>query len=234
MITVVMPCYLVNQELLELTQAAIDSLGEVKLIVIDNGSPMGGGYLRDKADLYIRNKENKGYAVAVNQGLKLAGDGLVAIANNDVRVSPNWQIVANEVFDNGNVFSCHFRMTDYVMPFKYGNEIVYQGKERWCTGSFFVIDNSYELLYDEGFFNSYDDWDFFMSARDQGFYTAYTDKACYQHHHSTTQQLIPERVANDTKNREYFKSKWDEYPEDRFARLYPEQMRVYYPDGFKL
>ena len=85
-----MPVWIINEELRVLTMQAIQSLGKVNLIIIDNGSPLGGGYLRSVADIYIRNKKNLGYAKAVNQGIKLSKNEMKAISNNDIRVSPNW------------------------------------------------------------------------------------------------------------------------------------------------
>lgn len=234
MINLILPCYLATDELVHLTYDALESFGDVKKIIIDNASPIAGGILRSNADIYIRNQKNLGYAKAVNQGLKLAEPGLIAIANNDVRVSPNWQEVAKEVFEEPDTYSCHFRMTDYEVPFEYGNSIVYSGKERWCTSSFFVIKSTSPHLYDENYLNSYDDWDYWTQIRSFGLRTAYTDKACYQHHHSTTQQLIPEREENNRKNREYYREKWGKYPEDWFTELYPEQMKQDYWSGFAL
>lgn len=230
--TVIMPCYIVTEQLIELTKNAVDSFGDVQLIIVDNASPIGGGLLRSLADVYVRNNENLGYAKAVNQGLCLAHDPFIAIANNDVRVSPNWQSVAHEVFVEPNTYSCHFRMTDYDVPFEYGNSVLYEGKERWCTSSFFVIKSSNPLLYDEEYLNSYDDWDYWHTVRSMGLKTAYTDKSCYQHLHSTTQQLIPKRSENDKRNHEYFRQKWGEYPEDLFTQLYPDQMETPYWEGF--
>lgn len=233
-----MPCFILNEETRLLTQEAIASLGEVNLIIIDNASTMGGGYLRSVADIYVRNKYNLGYAKAVNQGLLLSKSDYVAIANNDVRVSPNWQEVVTEVFTNSKVYSVHPRMIDYDAPFEYGTQIVETGKERWCTGSFFVINKRCfpegALLYDEGFFNSYDDWDYFMTVRKRGKFTAYTDKACYQHHHSFTQKQITDREKNNKDNQEYFKMKHGRYAEEIFAELYPDQMGIPYPKGFEL
>lgn len=235
MMDLILPCYLVSEELVTLTKEAIASFGDVRLIVIDNASPLGGGYLRSVADVYVRNTHNVGYGKAVNQGLKLSGEGLVAIANNDVRLSSNWQHVTREVFsENDKTFSCHFRMLNYHEPFSFGSSTVYTGKERWCTGSFFVINNVTTPLYDEQFFNSYDDWDFFMTARKAGLYTAYTDKACYQHNHSTTQRALPEREVYNQENREKFKAKWGKYAEELFEDMYPEQMSQDYWKGFLL
>lgn len=219
----ILPCYILNDELLQLTKNAVESFGDVNLVVIDNASPLGGGYLRSVADIYIRNTENLGYAKAVNQGIKLT-DGLKAIANNDVRVSPNWQEVTNEVFTNNpKAYSVHFRMIEYDEPFDYGELTAYQGFERWCSSSFFVIRG--DELYDENLLNSYDDYDYWLRIRGKGLKTAYTNKASYQHAHSSTQQLIPEREENNKRNLEYFKLKHGEYPDEQFKKMYPEQMK---------
>jgi len=232
-VNIIIPVYVLNEEILQLTKNTIESLSGHLITIIDNGSPMGGGYLRSVADTYIRNQTNLGYAKAVNQGIKLLNNEFVAISNNDVRPSKNWDQVARGVFaDNDKTYSCHFRMTNYEEPYQYGTSVVYEGKERWCTASFFVVKNP--ELYDEQFINSYDDWHYFMTARDKGLKTAYTNLACYQHHHSSTQKLIPTREEQNTKNREHFKRLWGEYPEDRFARMYPEQMEKDYWSGFSL
>jgi GT2 family glycosyltransferase len=224
---VIMPCYIISEELFELTKNAIDSLGNVDLIVVDNASLIGGGYLREKATTYIRNNENLGYGKAVNQGLVLAHLGnYIAIANNDIRVSPNWQKAAIKAFDD-NVYSCHFRMIPYEEPFSYGDQTWITGKERWCSSSFFVLNKNQPLfLYDEGYLNSYDDYDYWKRVRDAGLMTAYTNKACYQHKDSSTQQLIAQRAENDKKNLEYFKTKWRENPDTMFKNKYPEQWKV--------
>lgn len=232
MIDVIMPVFIQNEETLELTTNAIYSLGKCNLTVIDNDSSMGGGYLRALATTYIRNNQNLGYAKAVNQGLKLSQGELVAIANNDIRVSPNWQEVTEAIMKDIHIATLHFRMTTYDVPFEYGKNTVTTGKERWCTGSFFVMRNYW--LFDENFLNTYDDWDLSMRIRKEGHQTCYTDMACYQHHHSFTQKQIPEREENNNKNKEYFKEKWGRYAEDIFAEQFPDQMAVNYPDGFCL
>lgn len=238
MIDIVMPCFIQNEETLELTKSAISSLGECRLIVVDNNSSIGGGLLRGVAEIYIRNNENLGYAKAVNQGLKLSGGEFVAVANNDIRVSPNWQEVAMlqiGLYKNSAediLGTLHFRMTDYDVPFEYGKGTWTTNKERWCTGSFFVMRNKW--LFDENFLNSYDDWDLQYRIRKKGYQTCYTDMACYQHHHSFTQKQIGEREENNQRNREYFKKKWEAYAEDLFALKYPDQMLVPYGDGFCL
>ena len=231
-----MPCHINRDDLVELTKSAVPTFGEVELIVIDDASPVGGGYLRSIADIYVRNKENLGYGKSVNRGLKLATNSLVAIANNDIRVSPNWQDVAKNVLGmHPKAYSCHFRMTDYDVPFEYGEQILYEGKERWCHASFFVIDRSkLNLLYDEEYVNTYDDWDYFQSVRSKGFKQAYTDIASFQHVHSATIPSLPKHTERNESNRQYFRSKWGAYAEELFERDFPDQVRLDYKSGFDL
>lgn len=230
---VIMPVWIINEELLQLTKNAIESLGDVDLIIVDNASTIGGGYLRSIAKTYVRNNVNLGYAKAVNQGLMLAHLGnYLVIANNDIRVSPNWQEVTREALKE-EAYSLHFRMIPYEEEMKLGDKIFYEGRERWCSSSFFVLNKNQQLfIYDENFLNSYDDYDYWKRVRDNGLKTAYTTKACYQHKDSSSQQFRTDRSENDKKNYEYFKEKHGEYPDILFAKIYPTQMLKDWRAGF--
>lgn len=240
-IAVIMPVYIKNNPTLELTENAIDSLGEVFLVIVDNGSDTGGEYLKEMADKYIRNDSNQGFAAAMNQGLTYLKNehpelNLICLSNNDIRVSPNWQEEVKTIMEDKKIYSLHPRMIAYNELFDYGDKIATSGMERWCTGSFFIINTEAHdiIFYDEQYFNSYDDWDLLYRVRETGLYTAYTDRFCYQHHHSFTQKQIPEREANDEKNKELFKILHGEYAEDLFTRMYPDQMKIDYWEAFKI
>lgn len=234
---VVMPCYIMNDNLVELTKATIASLGDnINLIIVDDCSPMGGGYLRSVADTYVRNKTNLGYASSVNKGLRLSTSKHICISNNDIRISPNWREVTEEVFaSDPDIYSCHYRMTTYDAPFEYGNNIITSGKERWCHASFFVINRSRALFeYDETYINTVDDWDYWFTVRKTGFKQAYTDKAQFQHKDGATIPTMPKHTERNAANYEYFKNKWGGMPEELFAKEFPDQMLINYWDGFKL
>ncbi len=218
---IIMPVWAIDDATINITESAVESLKGHKLIIIDNGSTVGGGKLREWADIYIRNKTNLGYARAVNQGLKLTLSETVAIANNDIRLPPYWDTVANEIILEG-AGSVHFRMIPYDQPFNPGKDTWIGGKERWCTSSFFVV--RAVQLYDEGFLNSYDDWDYWKRFREKGFKQAYTNKAEYQHYDSFTQERRPDRSENDFKNREYFKQKHGDYAEVLFEKEFPGEL----------
>jgi GT2 family glycosyltransferase len=223
---IIMPAWLIASDLVNLTENAINSLREndVKITIIDNGSTMGSGALREWADEYVRVKVNNNYAPAVNQGLKLHMGEIVAIANNDIRVSKNWKEVAERIMEDQEVCSVHFRMIPYDQPFDPGTETSKGGRERWCSSSFFVV--RAEQLYDEELKNSYDDYDYWYRWRKRGFKQCYTNLAEYQHLDSSTVQRMPEHNETNAKNYEYYKKKHGEYPDVQFAKDFPDQVKL--------
>lgn len=233
MIDVVMLAYNFNEDLVQLTRNAIDSFRKGpmgKLIIVDNASTVGAGMLREEADIYIRNKTNLGYPAAVNQGVALSKSKFVVLANNDIRVTPNWQEVALEAFNDIKVGTVHFRMIPYEEEFTPGEYIWFEGKEKWCTSSFFVVRKEAFQGYDENYgFGGYDDYSHHYRMRTAGWKQAYTNKAQYQHMDSITYRTMEEeekRAERDRKNKEYYKEKFGEYPDVQFARLFPEQANI--------
>ena len=218
---VIMPCWCTDADSVSVTEDAVKSLEGHELVIVDNGSTVGGGWLREWADLYIKNKVNLGYAKAVNQGLKLAGE-VVAVANNDIRVPPQWESVAKEILEDPTVGSVHFRMIPYDQPFNPGSDIWKTGKERWCSSSFFVVRNI--QLYDENFKSGVEDWAFWYEMRKKGFTTAYTNKVEYQHLDSYTLRKLPSNDENQKFNVEYFVNKYGKTPEQQFEEMFPNQL----------
>ena len=159
-----MPVWSTTAETLNLTQLALESLPKCKLIIVDNASTYGVGYLKGVADTYIRLDKNYGYAKAVNKGLKKVKTEFVCISNNDIRVQKNIFKIALEIFKDEEVGSVHFHEIFYDKPFYKGNKVWKTGKERWCTSSFFLIRRKAIPMggYDEKFDGrgTYDDWDF--------------------------------------------------------------------------
>lgn len=223
---VIMPVYNLDDQGVTLTQNAVNSLQGHEITVIDNASPVGGGALREVADVYIRNKENKFYSGAVNQGLKLLWDEpWVCVSNNDIRVPPQWSDVAEDILkNNADVCSVHFRMIPYDQEFNPANDTWIGGKERWCSSSFFVVRPT--QLYDPNLVNSYDDYDYWYRYRSRGFKQAYTNKAEYQHLDSSTIQKMPSHTEANKRNYEYYKQKHGFYPDVGFAEEFPDQIVI--------
>lgn len=75
---------------LEMTQKCLNSIKEhttdYEVIIVDNGSsPAYAG-----PEQIIRNAENLGFPIAVNQGIKAAQGEIIVVLNNDIIVTPFW------------------------------------------------------------------------------------------------------------------------------------------------
>ena len=225
-----------RNENIDLTRSAFYSFRQatpegMEIVVVDDASKIGGGYLKSEADKILVHSENKGFLHSVNEGLGMVAGELIAVCNNDIRVAPNFYEVAKEILDDPKVYSVHPKMIPYDEPFSHGDLIAKTGKERWCQTSFFIIrgDNPKPFLFDKNFLGTggaYEDWGYWASVREAGYQTAYTNRTSFQHKDSSTTQFLGEQNKLTTENREYFKSKHGEYPEDLYSRLYPDQMKV--------
>ena len=242
-LTWVIPNYLVDQGLLHYVEQAILSLKvtnlEAILLLIDCGSPIGGGYLREHADIYVRFRENPGFVLAANTGLRLAKTPYIGLMNNDIRLSPNAFEVARSIFfADDRVYSVHPRMIDYNEPFSYGDKDYYEGRERWCQSSCFFVRNTDTLiLFPEHFVGTgggYEDWYYHATVRKLGWKTVYTERACFQHAHSVTSRLLGEESKKLAPNSELFRREFGLLPEEYYIKLYPEQMARDWKKGFEL
>jgi GT2 family glycosyltransferase len=87
----------VNWNRRELLRACLDSLARqsdviFETIVVDNGSSDGSADLaeRDYSVRVIRNRENRGFCAANNQGIAAARGDFIALLNNDAEAEPGW------------------------------------------------------------------------------------------------------------------------------------------------
>ncbi len=92
MLSIVVPCYNQHDATYECLTAVLENTQDYELIIIDNGStppikPPFSGFVETRV---IRNEENKGFPVAVNQGVREARGGVIVLLNNDVIVTPGW------------------------------------------------------------------------------------------------------------------------------------------------
>lgn len=256
MTSVVMPCWfpVVDAEIMNLTEQALESMGDVERVIIDNGSKYGAGWLNQKAHTFLRFPQNKGYTVAINRGILLAEGDLIALANNDIRVSPNWADIAREILADPEIATLHPKMVDYEEPFGLGDVVLKTGHERWCQNSFVVttrkwlnemrekesssvwgVPEPYPGLFDEnyGIGGGAEDWEFYLRVRRLGGKTAYTNRISFQHKHSFSLQMLgAERQKIVDQNNEYFKKKWGQSKEEMFEEQCPGQIALDYRGGF--
>lgn len=93
--SVVMPTFIRTEEHASLVKETIENIKassySYELIIIDDGSILPTGFLRNEADTYIRhNPKNKGIAPSWNDGKNVARGEFVAIINDDIKVPYNW------------------------------------------------------------------------------------------------------------------------------------------------
>lgn len=238
-ISIILLAGITTQDHYDLTSRTLESLSSSKgfndceFIIVDNGSVIGGDVLAPVPDIYIRNKVNQGFTVGMNQGIKVASGDILVLANNDIRLSPNWIEVTQQVFEAlEDTGSLHFKMIPYDEPFNLSNKVWNTGKERWCHGSFYVIRKQVfdDLgLYDEGYgLGGYDDWDLQYRIRKDGRWRlAYTNGAAFQHQDSSTYNTHdPEsRRLKDENNLKYFQKKYNttKTPEQLLQEDFPDQ-----------
>lgn len=93
MLSIIIPVY--NQA--EITRECINSVLTntstiSEFIIIDNGSepPFNKPFTGFIESKLIRNDENKGFPIAINQGIKESKGDIIVLLNNDVIVTPNW------------------------------------------------------------------------------------------------------------------------------------------------
>lgn len=92
MLSICIPVYNQHDMTEECLRAVLDNTQDCEIIIIDNGSeppikPPFSGFIETTV---IRNEENKGFPVAVNQGIRAAKGETIILLNNDVIVTPGW------------------------------------------------------------------------------------------------------------------------------------------------
>ena len=89
-----------------------------EIIIVDNNSKDGSiklidTYFKSKVTL-ISLKENTGFSVAVNVGIKHNKSEFVALLNNDTELDKNWlESLYNVIKDDEKIFSCCSKMLRY-------------------------------------------------------------------------------------------------------------------------
>ena len=100
--SVVMPCLLREDQHRQVVVDTLESVRnngeESEIIIVDDGSPLLSGFLRDYADTYIRHKVPQGIAPSWNDGIRVARGEYVVVINDDVLVPRGWLSVLSNVF----------------------------------------------------------------------------------------------------------------------------------------
>jgi len=210
---------IVNWNRKNLLRACLDSLGrqtgvEFETIVVDNGSVDGSADLaeREFGAVVIRNRENRGFCAANNQGIAAARGEFVALLNNDAEAEPGWLAALIEACslapDVGMAASKVLVWEDPSRIDKAAHLIFPDGQNRGRGSGAKDIgqfDREEEALwpdgcaamyrkrmldeiggFDEDFFAYGDDAELGLRARIAGWRCIYTPRAVVRHHRGST------------------------------------------------
>ncbi len=169
--------YLLNDHLKQLTRECIDSLkGYDELIIIDNGSPVEDDYLKEKADIYVHFKENKGLVKAINRGMFLSTSNHMVFISNDTRLIKGDLLELCKLCEYHQVVSPHIVNADGMISDEH-HGVVY---------AIPLVDRKFIL--DEQFFIYFADTDMFQRVDKVS-----TEEIEFFHHHNQTGKTTGER-----------------------------------------
>lgn len=231
--TIIIPNYNNRNLLKNLLDSLVISTISYKIIIVDNASQDDSVNYIKKAYpnvKLIENKENKGFAYAVNQGIKLADTNYVLLLNNDTILTKD---TINELIttinSSSNIFSASAKMIQYnnkTLIDDAGDEYTIFGwskkngfnhsiteynedKEVFsaCAGAAIYKRKLFSKIgyFDEFFFSYVEDMDLSFRARIQGYTSYYSSKALVYHHGSATtgSQYNPYKVRISARNNIY-------------------------------
>lgn len=215
-ISVIMPCLILDEELLVQAQQAISSLrasaDNLELVVTDDGSKVGSDFLAREADIYIRNEKNRGFGPACNQATEKATGDFLALSCLDVDVIRG--SFNNLVEDHGLE-----KEEKVIFPsFINKNEFYEKGRE-WNSetdGACYIMPISlYKKhgLYDERYTQGYfEDTDLWKRLRSVNISLLRSGSMLVNHLEGTTQKKLGNRDEIFEENRKRYIEKWGEEP----------------------
>lgn len=153
-VSVIIPAYVLNQELAKETQRCIDSLKEdepEEIVLIDNGSPF-----HTELPYTHRIETNAGYSGAVNLGLREATGDVLVVGNNDLQFPVGWLAETKEKFKK-----CHalaYRQSDQPNVSRFASI--------WAISRSLLEDVGF---LDEQFFTAFADTDYWRRTLNAGY-----------------------------------------------------------------
>ena len=196
--------------------------GELEVIVIDNNSLDGSSLMvkeEFKEVILVKNKENVGFAKAVNQGIKKSKGNFVLFLNSDIIVKEN---SLNLLFDfakdkddlgvlggrllnkEGSIQgSCYHLPTLWRTIINSESLLKYAPKEEIpievevAIGAVFLIPREIIKkvgLLDERYFIYFEDLDYCRRIKKAGFKAFYLPKAEFIHFHGASGKNIPQKT----------------------------------------
>jgi glycosyltransferase involved in cell wall biosynthesis len=200
-ISVVLPVYICNQELLQLTRNCLYSICDEldELIIVDDYSPQSTKEFEPVATKIIHHKERMGYIKSANDGFKRAkGDYICLVCNDTKLLRGTLQDLCNE---------------GYSFPVIQNKAIPF-----W-DGAFYCFPRKLKGLYDEQFENYFGDLDKFYDAKQKAISLQTVNNVHVWHHQSATTQTLQIRESSFAQDKIKWMKKWGFDPEDDYYNL---------------
>lgn len=221
---------------------------DYEVILIDNGSRPQYRYDDIPAEMgpratIFRFKENKGFPVAVNLGMKIAKGDYVCILNNDLVVTPGWlgsllHYINTDLLDIvGPTTNSISGPQKVAVPYYSNEEELAVVANRNANSKFQQFSRLYRLVgfcmvmkratweavgeFDEEFSpGNFEDDDFCLHAIDKGFRLGYAHDSYIHHFGSITHGLLGINYNSLlARNFKIFSSKWGEWRGKRIQEL---------------
>lgn len=220
MMTSIVKCHLLDEELVKMTMDALDTIYPYsdETFVISTKDSILPKYFKDYCskngiEIVIA---DKGFPNFITKGIEVANGNYVAVLNNDILLPPNWSKPLLGLFEEDTLL-VHPKMLGWDDEFYTGREIKQNidPKEGMFFSAFIVNKDFYEDLgWDKAFdYWGYDDWDFYYRARKGLYDCIWTDIVQYKHKGGATISKIGRDKYQD-KNRDLFIKKHGIKPED--------------------
>lgn len=207
MISIIIPCYWANKELVEMTLECVKSVARYttlphELIIVDDGSPVPKN--KNKFVDFVIRDINGGYAAAVQTGVERARGDILVILNNDTEVGPGWLEGLVEPLDEYDIMS--IRTSDQT---GFGTENTITEGDKF--GSCWAIKRSvWDALggLDESFGKGYfEDLDLWRRAQDAGYKIGKNHSVVIYHRGKQTFQTVDPNDSAYRHGMEQYKKK---------------------------
>lgn len=193
-------------------------------IIIDNGSTdqtpeLKEEFARKGLDFHwISNSENKGVSAAWNEGIRVAlkeDASIIGIINNDLIFTAGWDTGLINFFNRSGsqVFCPYIDRQKLKGHEKRAEKFVkrnrFRTRERLHSEAMFFTREVFEKtgLFDERYFASYEDTDYFLRLREQGIHPVSTGASVVWHGEGvSSRRHLPSKV--EIESREKFFNKW--------------------------
>lgn len=214
MISFILPCYFVNEDIEEMTIDCLNSLIETtddepeEILIIDDGSPYAVDFV-DETDFKqkiqtLRKEKNGGYSSASNMGLFYAQGDIIIIGNNDLTFPEKWLTRLLNVFDEGfDVATCWTSDQNYELE-----PVIAEWNK---FGSLFAMKRHvYESIggFDEQFRGYFADTDYIERIKQAGFRIGINKNLVVNHKAKATYSVTDPEDTEYERAKLLFEAKW--------------------------